>query len=280
MFIYKQSLKHYLFKALNSMKTAFLILGAQRSGTSVTSHLLSQFQICFGHSSNFLQAEHNPIFFELKWVNQFNDQLIKSLGYNHTDCFLPLETDYDHPDVLEMSAELPALIRREWGDKPQIGIKDPRFSLTFPVWQSALVGEGYTLKIVFVFRCPSGFLHSNQRLFHNWDGWDETRHLHFWLRLNLAAIYFTRHFPICFVNYDHLINQPLDAAQQLADFFHFDQTDVMAAAAVVNTAYHHHQQTFETGYPLIEQYYQLLCSHRLSATDYLNYRARILAEIG
>ena len=225
-----------------------------------------------------MQAEHNPIFFELKWVNQFNDRLIKSLGYQYTDAFLPLERDYEHPDALAISAELPTLIRNEWNHELKIGIKDPRFSFTLPVWQKVLVAEGYTVKIIFVFRCPSGFLHSNQKLFHNWEGWDEARHLQFWLRLNLAAIYFTRNFPVCFVNYDQLIKQPFHVVQQLADFFQLDQTQVATAAAVVDSAHHHHRQTSATGYPLIDQHYQLLCSRSLTAMDYLNYRTQILAE--
>lgn len=260
------------------MKTAFLILGAQRSGTSATSHMLSKFQVNFGNSSHFLQAEHNPTFFELKWVNQYNDRLIGGLGYHYTDFFLPIEADYENAEVGEIAAELPCLIRREWGNEIQIGIKDPRFSLTFPIWRSALIAEGYTVKIIFVFRCPEGFLRSNQKLFHNWDSWDETRHLHFWLQLNLAAIYFTRDFPAHFVNYDYAINYSLDVAQAVANCFDFNPKHIAAAAAVVEDAYHHYKQSAETGHSLIDHYYKLLCAHRLSASDYLDYRSRVFAD--
>lgn len=54
---------------MDIMKTAFLIVDAQRSGTSVISHMLSKFEINFGDPKNSLQDEHNPIFFELRWVN-------------------------------------------------------------------------------------------------------------------------------------------------------------------------------------------------------------------
>jgi hypothetical protein len=63
------------------MKTAFIVLGAQRSGTSATSHLLSEFNINFGH---------NPIFFELKWVNDFNNRVVSHLGHVYTDLFFRL----------------------------------------------------------------------------------------------------------------------------------------------------------------------------------------------
>ncbi|MBW4540039.1 MAG: hypothetical protein KME43_12970 [Myxacorys chilensis ATA2-1-KO14] len=63
------------------MKTAFLVLGGQRSGTSVTSHILSRFGIDFGSDKHFIQGGHNPIFFELNWVNDGNNQLINALGH-------------------------------------------------------------------------------------------------------------------------------------------------------------------------------------------------------
>jgi hypothetical protein len=61
------------------MKRAFLLLGAQRSGTLVTSHMLSKFGIDFGNPEHFLQAAHNPIFFESKWINQYNDRFYDGL---------------------------------------------------------------------------------------------------------------------------------------------------------------------------------------------------------
>lgn len=114
------------------MKTAFLILGAQRSGTSVTSHMLSKFGVDFGEPRNFLQAEHNPIFFELNWVNDSNNKLIKALGYKYTDFFLPLEEDFAKVNTTEIEKELQVLIKNEWQGKNLIGIKDPRLGLTFP----------------------------------------------------------------------------------------------------------------------------------------------------
>jgi hypothetical protein len=258
------------------MKTAFLILGAQRSGTSVMSHMLSKFGVSFGNPKGFLQAEHNPNFFELKWVNQYNDRLINSLGYKYTDFFLPIAQDFDSIRILETAKELPPLIHNEWSDMPCIGIKDPRFSLTFPIWQKALSSQGYIVKVVFVFRCPSGFLQSNQKLLRNWVYWDRARHLRFWLQLNLAAIYLTQDFPTHYVSYDDLMSQPWQTAEQLADFFHLNSSLINEAAAVVDNVHYHHRKFVETGDALVDYYYKLLCSHSLCARDYLNYREQAL----
>jgi hypothetical protein len=261
------------------MKRAFLLLGAQRSGTSVTSHLLSKFDICFGNPSHFLQADHNPIFFELTWINQFNDRLIRSLGYTYTDLFLPIEADYDRPCILEFEQELSTLIQQEWSDEPSIGIKDPRCSLTFPVWQRVLQAQGYQLNIIVVYRHPASFLRSNQQLFYNWAGWDQTRHLHFWLRLTLAALYFSRNYLVMPVNYEALMEHPLKTAERLAHCFHLNPRQIEAAAAVVDPTHQHHRQFVLTGDTEIDRYYSLLQANQLSEADYLNYRNMVLDQM-
>lgn len=258
------------------METAFLILGAQRSGTSVTSHMISQLGVDFGSPNNFLQDAHNPIFFELKWVNQYNNKLINALGYKYTDFFLPLEEDFERANTTELEKELQKLINAEWHRSQLIGIKDPRFSLTFPVWQKLLLGYGYQLNVILTFRHPSTFLESNKKLFHNWAGWTDSKHLDFWLQLNLAAIYFTRHFPVYYVSYDELMKSPLEEAEKLAKFFNLNLDRAEKAALVVNNSYYHHNELTETGNPFVDNCYKLLCSQSLSPEDYLNYRKATL----
>ncbi|MBD1824217.1 sulfotransferase [Cyanobacteria bacterium FACHB-DQ100] len=259
------------------MKTAFLIFGAQRSGTSVTSHILSEFGVNFGSDQHFIQGGHNPIFFELKWVNDANNQLIQTLGYRYSDFFLPIEQDFEDDRWLEPEENLQTKIAQEWGETATIGLKDPRFSLTFPLWQRVLSNAGYQLNIILAFRSPSSFLKSNQALFYNWEGWDVDRHLRFWLQLNLAATYFTRDLPVYFLCYEDLMNNPGKETEQLAQHFGLDSSLVDRAAAVVDRSHYHHQTTTETGVALIDEYYQRLRSRTVSADDYLSYRNTTLS---
>lgn len=263
------------------MKTAFLILGAQRSGTSVASHLLSQFGVNFGNPQNFIQFDHNPIFFELKWVNEFNNKLVNALGHEYIDFFLPIEADFEQANITAITTvrdskgtvqEIQTLIDQEWNGASVIGIKDPRISLTFPIWRNLLSRNGYELKIVLVFRHPASFLESNKRLFQNWEGWTNERHLDFWLQLNLAAVYFTREFPIHYLNYDRLISNPVEETRSLAINFNLDSNLIHDAVSVVNQSYSHHQTFASTGYSLVDRCYQSLCSRSVSPDDYLTYR--------
>ncbi|MBW4441434.1 MAG: sulfotransferase [Plectolyngbya sp. WJT66-NPBG17] len=253
------------------MKTAFLILGAQRSGTSVTSHILSKFGIDFGSDQHFIQGGHNPIFFELQWINDANNQLIQTLGHRYTDFFLPIEQDFESDRFTQHEENLHRKILQEWGETSSIGLKDPRFSLTLPVWQRVLSAADYRLNVILAFRSPSSFLKSNQSLFHNWEGWDIDRHLRFWLQLNLAATYFTRDLPVYFLCYEDLMMNPHEETEQFANYFKLDPTFVDRAAAVIDRSHYHHQASTETGVALIDEYYQRLRSHIVSTTDYVNY---------
>lgn len=257
------------------MKTLFLILGAQRSGTSVTSHLLSKLGVDFGNPAHFIQAEHNPIFFELDWLNDCNNQLIEALGYRYTDFFLPVEDDFAAIDTSTIEQTLCTAIEREWGEARCIGLKDPRLCLTFPVWEK--IWSAYQLQIVLVFRHPAAFLNSNNRLLQNWKNWDDARHLNFWLQLNLAAVYFTRHFPVHYVNYDQLIKHPWTVAAELAEVFQLDRQRLADAVAVVDRHHYHHAAFSETGFPFVDHCYRLLCAHQLTAATYLAYRRKLLA---
>jgi len=257
------------------MKKAFLILGAMRSGTSATSHIISEFGVNFGNPKNFFQGPANPIFFELNWVIEYNDKLINTLGYKLPDLFLPLTEDFNKIDTLKIEEELQYLIDKEWPYQETIGIKDPRFSWTIPFWHQFLSKNNYEVNIIFVFRHPSGFLNSSKRLFHD-SGWSETRHLNFWLQFNLAASHFTRNFPIYYLNYDFLMSKPLEEIKQIANFFNLDIKLATNASLVINNSYYHHKELTETFDPLVDSCYRLLCSQQsLSEEDYQHYREKL-----
>jgi hypothetical protein len=273
------------------VKRAILVLGAQRSGTSATSHVLSELGVQFGNRDRFIQFDHNPIFFELKWVNELNNRIVQALGHQYIDFFLPLEADFlaseIQPEIQAIEAELGRRIEQEWhgegiektaSQELIIGIKDPRISLTFPVWEWVLVAQGYSLQIVHVFRSPSGFLRSNQKLFHQWEGWTLDRHLHFWLQLNLAAIYFARRHPTYLLNYDQLIQFPLNEVSQLASALSLNVSLTERAITVIQLSHYHHNNCLEsipTNVSWVNEVYLKLCNRTISAEDYLNYRQQM-----
>lgn len=260
------------------MKTAFLILGAQRSGTSVTSHMLSMFGVNFGNEENFLQDPHNPISFELNWVNEYNNKIINALGYEYTDYFLPLEKNFEKADTAKIEKELQALIRNEWQNAPVIGIKDPRFALTFPVWEKILLANNYKLKIILAFRNPSSFLKSNKKVLPSWIQWEDNQQLDFWYQLNLSAVYFTRNYPVHYISYDSMMSDRLAEANKLASVFNLDPNLAIPASQVVKRSHYHHRDLAKTNHHFVDNCYNFLCSQAISIADYLHLHKLVLTQ--
>src|SRR5580700_6839098 len=147
-----------------SVKTFFVVVGLPRSGTSSISQLLDNLGVYFGDKSKFLDAtkhKHNPIFYELQWVIDFNDRVFAQWNshYFH-DEILPIESDFDTPAMRDLRSALAGQLRDEFGDRSLVGVKDPRICLTFPLWQRVLRDMGYEMKVVLTLRDSAATLRS------------------------------------------------------------------------------------------------------------------------
>src|ERR1700722_5891813 len=147
-----------------SPTTFFVVIGLPRSGTSSICQLLDNLGVYFGDKSKFVDPTkhtHNPIFYELQWVNELNDQIFKHWGCNYfPDEILPIESDFATPYVREMGRLLRAKLKDEFGDRPVVGIKDPRICFTFPLWRSVIAEMGYAIKVVFCVRDAAATIQS------------------------------------------------------------------------------------------------------------------------
>jgi hypothetical protein len=269
------------------MKTAFLLLGAPRSGTSVIAHILSKFGIDFGNPEHFLDTtihKHNPIFFELEWVNHCNDSLLTALGnklnlknfswfFQH---LAPSDSSFLGLEVSETEERMLHWIHQEWQGAPIVGIKDPRFCFTFPVWQKVLEKEGYELKVILIFRSPLSYLKSTRKLY---EWLSDSKSLNLWLQHNLAATYFARDYPIYFVSYEEVMSNPAIEIQKMAEHFGFDPALIDKAISVVDKNYWHHQSAPETGIEWVDRCYQALQEGRSLNHDYLKFQSIFLLFI-
>ncbi|MEH2198987.1 glycosyltransferase [Nostoc sp.] len=255
-------------------RTVFIVLGSPRSGTSAISHMINKFGVDFGNPENFLdtkQHSHNPIFFELDWVNEYNNKIIYSIGskWENGDNINPDYKDFDNNLVLEIKQQLYSLIDKEWKNQENnIGIKDPRFCFTFPVWQDVLLKMGYSLKIIFVFRHPLGYLNSNKKV----NGFTNTKNLNLWLQHNLAARYFINDQDFYLIDYDNVMSNPILEAEKMASRFKLDINLVNVSSSVIDKYYYHNQAIGETGNLIIDDCYKSLKENNLSPSKYINYR--------
>jgi hypothetical protein len=134
-------------------KTAIVVLGMHRSGTSALSRVLN---LC----GAFLPARVKPPklgvnakgFWEPEAVLDLNVRLMRQLGgeWDRVGFGLPEDGEV----VAEFESDVRAVLASEYGDQQIILIKDPRIGAVAPLWDRALVRAGYRPVYVVPVRNP------------------------------------------------------------------------------------------------------------------------------
>ena len=134
-------------------KTAVVVLGVYRSGTSAIARTLN---LCGAFLPAGVIAEDlrlNPKgFWETEAVNDLDARLLHHLGadWNQVDFDLPREG----PLIEEFLANSRELLATEYGDAPLILMKDPRMGVLAPLWHRSLQQCGYRPVYVVAVRNP------------------------------------------------------------------------------------------------------------------------------
>lgn len=134
-------------------KTAVVVLGPYRSGTSALARVLN---LCGAFLPERVVAARlgiNPKgFWETEAVNDLNARLMQYLGadWNRVDFALPS----GGPLLEEFLLNSRDVLESEYGDAPLILIKDPRICVLAPLWHRALEENGYRPVYVVCVRNP------------------------------------------------------------------------------------------------------------------------------
>ena len=254
-------------------RTAHLILGVPRSGTSAVAQLLSDAGVHFGDPAHFLDTavhRHNPNFFEFAWVNELDNLAIEALGVAYSDDCLPTEADFCLPEHDVLRRRIAEGVAAEFGDAARIGLKDPRFCFTFPLWRRALEEMGYAVSAVITLRSEVACRRSNLALEAKWA--DDRLWSRFYLQSLLASRYFTRDVPTTVIDYDRLMADPAGYAAGLGERLGLPADAVAAATAKLDPRLVH-QRAGDAGDGLAARVQRSLRDGTLPATAYLDYRA-------
>ena len=128
-------------------KLAVLVLGMHRSGTSLTTEILRELGLWIGPQQALIGAsDGNPRgHFELLPGVEFDNEVLRQAGGT-----------WDDPPAMSSIDALAASTRPAvdvWFEgRAPLAFKDPRLSLTLPVWMPALAA--YEVRIVHLFRDP------------------------------------------------------------------------------------------------------------------------------
>ena len=182
-------------------RTAYLVLGMHRSGTSATAQLLA---LAGAHlPRNVMPGDsHNAKgYFEPWKIAMFNDQRLRAAGGAWDDIFAFPHRALPRPSERDWLARAGALFDEEFAGSARPLLKDPRITALLPFWREVLDNGEVALRCVISVRHPLAVAGSLARR----DGFEVEKSLLLWSAYMLAAEAYTRDLPRLFVDYDRML---------------------------------------------------------------------------
>lgn len=243
-------------------RRAILVVGAPRSGTSIAAQVVSRLGVDFGNPDRFVDPQlnrHNPIFFELESLNQINDAIF---GYFFKEWsnfdWLPQKSDFSESVCNLFRNSILQFIAQEFQDAPIIGLKDPRFCFTLPLWESVLSESGFEVQYILVRRTAQDIFRSNYSINR------QSSHLNFRLVVHsyLYASEFTKSRPCAILQYEDLLSDPTATIQKICDTLSLSPTYIEdAIKSIEKGLQHHHEKSKLSDY----RYFPEIIDKRLNA---------------
>lgn len=197
--------------------TEVVVLGMHRSGTSALSMLLNELGVFFGLGADLINAnEENPKgFWERKDVRRLNDHMLHALECEWDEVSLLDLKKLSNSELNYFDTTARAILDELGSHQALVGVKEPRICLLLPLWQRVLSNPVY----VFAWRAPSEIalsLRNRSNIPLEVGEALTTRYLSSALSSldstgsgNALAIG---------VDYQKLLENPIEVAQQLSDF--------------------------------------------------------------
>lgn len=182
-------------------RTAYLVLGMHRSGTSAVTQLLA-LAGCALPANVMPGDEHNAKgYFEPWKIAIFNDERLRAGGSAWDDIFAYPYRELSADDDLAWRTRAGRLFDGEFRRATWPLMKDPRATVLAPMWRAVLAERGIGVRVVIPVRHPLAVAGSLTRR----DGFAPQKSVLVWSAYMLAAEAYTRDLPRAFVGYDALL---------------------------------------------------------------------------
>ncbi len=231
----------------SSPRTALIVLGMHRSGTSALAGVLSKMGADLPHD---LMApnETNPKgFFESQQMMNVNDSLLDSAGLIWSS-FNPVSEDwFASPKAEEYMERAIEAIEAEYGRSRFFIMKDPRMCRLLPFWHEALEATGCAPLHVCPHRHPRDVAASLTR----WANYEPEYGLLLWLRHVLEAEAASRGHARTFTSYEQLMTDWVQLVKRIGSQLDLKwpkspQSIHADVGAFLSKELHHFHQTAET----------------------------------
>ncbi len=201
--------------------TLIVVLGMHRGGTSVVVRAMDTLGADLGdHLGTPKAGENDKGFFEDLDIVEINEQILAAAQSTwHT--LLPVDFGSIDPIKLAVLRARAASILREKCRARTFALKDPRLPRLLPFWQPVFDQIGLRVAYVIAVRNPLSVGLSLQRR----NGFALKRSYLLWLRHMLSALEATRGKSRVIVEYDSLLDAPLDELTRIAKHLGFALDD-------------------------------------------------------
>lgn len=137
------------------MKTAFVVLGMHRSGTSSVAGLLALRGATPPRTLMGAKPENPKGFWESEVLMAFDDEILTRAGSAWDDAAPLDQSVFDGAQGDDLRRRAGEKLHEEFGDADTIVIKDPRICRFYPFWREVLIAAGYEPFVVIPVRDPA-----------------------------------------------------------------------------------------------------------------------------
>lgn len=136
------------------VRTALIVLGMHRSGTSALAGVLGHLGAVLPYDLMAPSNMNAKGFFESNRITGLNDRLLAQAGFTWWDPRRFPAAWFDTPEAVSLLDEAVAALRADYGEAPLFILKDPRICRLLPFWRAALDRVGAKVKVVHTHRGP------------------------------------------------------------------------------------------------------------------------------
>lgn len=137
------------------MKTAFVILGMHRSGTSSVAGALAHIGATAPRTLMAPKPENPRGFWESEAIMELNDEILGLCGSSWHDWRRLNPASLSGDAGLDIRRRTADMLEAEFGDAETIVLKDPRICRFYGFWKEALVNSGYEPLVISPIRSPA-----------------------------------------------------------------------------------------------------------------------------
>lgn len=200
------------------VRTALIVLGMHRSGTSALAGVLGHLGAALPQDLMAPSDMNAKGFFESNRITGLNDRLLAQAGFTWWDPRRFPAAWFDTPEAATLLDEAVEVLRADYGDAALFVMKDPRICRLLPFWTAALDRFGAQVRIVHTHRAAWDVAASLAR----WAEYEPEFGLVLWSRHVLDAEADSRALPRCFTSFEALMDDWRAVARHIADALDLD----------------------------------------------------------